>query len=1168
MASITQKVSNYVQGISEQPDELKAPGQVTDLKNAIPDIVQGCLKRPGSHLVKDITTTSNPYGDSKTYAVDTGSHSKWFPIYTDNDVQYIGQVSNSGVVSIWRCSDGASIPVDYASVTGTNKVDYLDNSSLSDEKSSDIQPLTINETTFFCNRRKNVAMLTGANDKSPPAINEAFIELDQISYGKQYALDIYDPAVNTTYTYPRATSIGIDEDVSTSNIGSYSDNGKCEGMGRETCPPAGSGTNAFTNTGTPIHASSPPNQSATGKANLRYEVDTRCTAIPNRADTDTSNQPDYIDSYQPFAKLQFGGEGWTTGNTHTFRSTKGLETTVKITNHITVTSRANIAMVRPEPTSSNNEEHVSAAGILGDLKATLDAISGTGITATLVGNGIHLYRATGFGVSTSEQALMNVSTSEVNDIADLPRNCRHGYTVRVANSGDEQDDYYLRFQVEGVPVELSQTGTYARSSTTVTITAASHGLVNGDQVIADFTSGAASDGLYTIANVSTDTFEITDAVSGTISPGETVYFTPARFGEGVWEECAQPGINVKFDKDTMPVKLTFVEPSRKDTIATSAVNTSTEVITINSHGYSTGQSLTYSNGGSTTLAGLTNDTTYYAIVVDADTIKLATNSSNATAGTAINLTGTGNNAQTLTDVYSINGGTARDYSNGVFKFDYPAWSERDAGDDITNPTPSFVGYPIQKMVFFRNRIALLSAENIILSRVNDFYNFWAKTAMTISNVDPIDLQSSSTYPTKLYDAVEANTGLVLFSASQQFLLSSGAEALMTPETAKISYLASYAFNSDTTPFSMGTTVGFLNSTAKNTRFYEIANINNQQQPDIVEQSKVVGKLFPTNITLTAESTENDTMLFAVDSTLHTASNEVWGYRFFEQGQRREQAAWFRWEMPNPVIYHVIMDDIYYAVLKPSSQNKYTLEKFDLKINDNTFLIGSSPDDNRVHLDTKKTIASGDMTYNTSADTTTFTLGSGYYSAKNLTAYCITDSDLAGKSYDVPASAITGTAPNETVTLAGNWKTSTEAGSSTTAVNTDLVVGYEYEYEVELPKIYVTRQEGSGQGAKTRSTTRGSLTLHRMNFNFGDVGVIDVTLKRRGRTDYTKTYESVEWDSVKSSVATIADTYIHTVPVYDRNENLTVQIKSTHPSPATLFSMNWEGDYSNKYYKRV
>ena len=55
---------------------------------------------------------------------------------------------------------------------------------------------------------------------------------------------------------------------------------------------------------------------------------------------------------------------------------------------------------------------------------------------------------------------------------------------------------------------------------------------------------------------------------------------------------------------------------------------------------------------------------------------------------------------------------------------------------------------MQGLQFFRNRIALLSEENIILSRVNDFYNFWVKTAMAIFNADPIDLQSSSTFPQK------------------------------------------------------------------------------------------------------------------------------------------------------------------------------------------------------------------------------------------------------------------------------------------------------------------------------------------------------------------------------------------------------------------------------------
>ena len=70
---------------------------------------------------------------------------------------------------------------------------------MSDEKSSDIQVITINETTFFVNRRKNCNE-TDATDKSPAQLNEAFISLDTISYGKQYALDIYDPDDNTTST--------------------------------------------------------------------------------------------------------------------------------------------------------------------------------------------------------------------------------------------------------------------------------------------------------------------------------------------------------------------------------------------------------------------------------------------------------------------------------------------------------------------------------------------------------------------------------------------------------------------------------------------------------------------------------------------------------------------------------------------------------------------------------------------------------------------------------------------------------------------------------------------------------------------------------------------------------------------------------------------------------
>ena len=1050
MASVTQKVPNYVMGISTQPDEKKLPGQVVDLVNGVPDVVDQLIKRPGSNLVS-------------TLSPDTAANSKWFDIYTNDTEQYIGQVAADGEVKIWRASDGAVIPVDYNDIAGSGVATYLDNTAESDEKSSDIQVLTINETTFFVNRKKQVLMKTGASDKSAPQLNEAFINLDTISYGKQYALDIYDPADNTTYPHTRATSLSV-ATVDDSSHYSGTSNGDCLGMGREVIT---------ISDGTDKCGTSPPNMSANGRSRLRYEMDIRCTPQPTGTVDDSYT---YHDTYQAFPKLQFGGEGWDTGDTHQYTSSKGVQTTITVTNHITLESRANIAMVRPEATSSSSDEHVSAAGILGDIKTTLDAISGTGITATIVGNGIHLYSKDPFGVTSPEQQLMTITTTEANNIADLPRTCRHGYTVRVVNSGEDVDDYYLRFQAEGIAADIVQTGTYARSSNTVTVTTASaHGLANGSNVILDFTSGAATDGQYTIQSVpSSTTFTITDSASGTISAGETVTIHQCRYGEGVWEEVAAPGITTTIDNTTMPLKLVRVLPG----------------------------------------------------------------------------------------TFSINGGSATSYANGAFRFGYPDWGVRDVGDDITNSEPSFVNNYIERMVFFRNRIALLSGENIILSRVNQFYNFWVKTAMAISNGDPIDLQGSSTFPTKLSNAVETAAGLVIFSASEQFLLNSGAEALLTPETAKVSTISSYAFNTDSEPISLGTTIGFLNSTVKNARFFEMADVDPRTEPKVQEQSKIVSKLFPENITIATSSNENNLVLFAVDSTLHTATNEVWGYKFYMAGNERKQSAWFRWTLPNNVVFHTLLDDKYYVVLNTGST--YTLEKFDIKLHSDTDLIGTAPNQNRVHLDTKKTISSGDMTYDTGNDVTTFTLGAGFYSSRTLTAYCTTASDSAGKSYDIPAAKITGTAPNETVTLPGNWKTSTEAGIGTTSVNTDLIIGYEYEFEIELPKLYITRTEGE----RVLSETRGSLTIHRMNFDFGDVGVIDVTLKRRGRDDYTYTVESLEWDNVLSSTPTIASGYMHTIPVYDRNDNLSVFIKSNHPSPATLHSMNWEGDYSPRYYQRV
>lgn len=83
-----------------------------------------------------------------------------------------------------------------------------------------------------------------------------------------------------------------------------------------------------------------------------------------------------------------------------------------------------------------------------------------------------------------------------------------------------------------------------------------------------------------------------------------------------------------------------------DVVATADVNTTDDEITVTA-AYPSGTPVRYSDVGGTAIAELTSGTVYYTIYVDATTIKLATTYARAIAGTAIDLTGTGNDNQTL-----------------------------------------------------------------------------------------------------------------------------------------------------------------------------------------------------------------------------------------------------------------------------------------------------------------------------------------------------------------------------------------------------------------------------------------------------------------------------------------------------------------------------------------
>ena len=107
MTAVTQKIPNFIGGISQQPDELKPEGSLREALNVLPDVTDGLRKRAGSRLINPLLTTQE---------------GTWFHFnYADNQ-KYIGKINFNGEVNIFNCADGLPIPVQYAEYDPTDEL--------------------------------------------------------------------------------------------------------------------------------------------------------------------------------------------------------------------------------------------------------------------------------------------------------------------------------------------------------------------------------------------------------------------------------------------------------------------------------------------------------------------------------------------------------------------------------------------------------------------------------------------------------------------------------------------------------------------------------------------------------------------------------------------------------------------------------------------------------------------------------------------------------------------------------------------------------------------------------------------------------------------------------------------------------------------------------------
>ena len=154
-------------------------------------------------------------------------------------------------------------------------------------------------------------------------------------------------------------------------------------------------------------------------------------------------------------------------------------------------------------------------------------------------------------------------------------------------------------------------------------------------------------------------------------------------------------------------------------------------------------------------------------------------------------------------------------------YQLPSWGGRTAGDYETAPGPSFIGKAINDIFVYRNRLGFLAGENVILSRAQDFFEFFPETTIAALDSDPIDLNASNNRVSVLRYAVPYQDELILFSEQIQFRFNA-AEASLTPATAQITVLTQFEIDPQVRPIQAAGAIVFAQRNGQWTQFREFS----------------------------------------------------------------------------------------------------------------------------------------------------------------------------------------------------------------------------------------------------------------------------------------------------------------------------------------------------------
>ena len=502
----------------------------------------------------------------------------------------------------------------------------------------------------------------------------------------------------------------------------------------------------------------------------------------------------------------------------------------------------------------------------------------------------------------------------------------------------------------------------------------------------------------------------------------------------------------------------------------------------------------------------------------------------------------------------------RNGTYGHFELKPITWEDRRVGDAITNPDPAFVGKNINGMFFYRNRLCFLTGSHVQMSRANKLYDFFAKSAMAVGDDDPVDVSAVSTRPVDLSYVSQTSVGVVLFGTSEQFLLTTNND-ILSPKTATINTVSKFNIDTKLEAKSMGTSTVFFSKTKNFLSSFELVGLSSTSAPNTFEHTQIVPELLPATIDKVATSPPKSILCFG-----ETGTETIYQYRFLRVGERELATAWYQWSLPGKLVHLFFDDRDLYAVIHDNNDRCY-LVSYNLNQANTTGYL--KVDDFQFDPCLDMWVLNPASEYNSTTDETIYYLPySGNFTKRTYAVLLDTanQQSLEGESSYFYADS-TEAASVDIRPLSGpttdsyglvSWKISGDLRGR------DIIFGLKYTMEVELPTIYL--QGGDAQSPQTDSDS--DLILKQLKVLTGPSGPISYKVDIKGiePVTYTKVNTDIGDYTYNALNVSLGDT--KTVPIFQRNKNVTITAIGDSPLPVNLLSVTWEGRATSKFYRRV